>query len=144
MARHDLNVHGRATYGVGRHRVIRFDRRAVELFANSYRWAPVSLRWLRLCGWLLPLNPGYGWHRQARVDWTGSRREPRSTWYLRLGRCYVGGDTPRWLQRRMAERLHRQWAQDMEAMMATCPHEWIEQPGEPPVDTCYRCGAVHE
>lgn len=25
-----------------------------------------------------------------------------------------------------------------------CAHEWDEQPGEPPVDTCSRCGAVRE
>lgn len=23
-----------------------------------------------------------------------------------------------------------------------CDHEWQEQPGEPPVDTCSRCGAT--
>jgi hypothetical protein len=25
-----------------------------------------------------------------------------------------------------------------------CEHEWQEQPGEPPVDTCSRCGEVRE
>jgi hypothetical protein len=24
----------------------------------------------------------------------------------------------------------------------TCEHEWQEQPGEPPIDVCSRCGAV--
>ena len=25
-----------------------------------------------------------------------------------------------------------------------CDHDWQEQPGEPPVDVCWHCGAVRE
>ena len=109
FVRHDLDVLGRATYGVGRMRTFHggFSRITRQAFVNSYRWAPVGLRWLRVAGVIEDLQAARGGVRH--VAWTGSLREPRSAWYLRCGRFYVGGDTPKWLQRRMAERQAAVW-----------------------------------
>lgn len=30
------------------------------------------------------------------------------------------------------------------AVKLICEHEWAEQPGEPPVDVCVRCGEVRQ
>lgn len=43
------------------------------------------------------------------------------------------------------ERCERRVAElELELIQLKCQHEWQEQPGEPPVDCCFKCGKVRE
>jgi hypothetical protein len=33
---------------------------------------------------------------------------------------------------------------EVDPAWSLCDHDWQEQPGEPPVDTCSNCGAVRK
>lgn len=54
------------------------------------------------------------------------------------------------LKTRDIEKLMTAVMEKMNAVIAECTvvneceHDWQEQPGEPPVDTCFRCGAIRE
>jgi len=117
VTRYDLAIDGRAAYyGVGRMRTFHsgFAAVAVQLFVNSYVAAPVALRAVHCVGWLQ--SPA-----RRRLAWTGSLREPRSQWYLRVGRAFVGGDTPAVLQRWLLAREMRRDEIEMAAYDAAHP-----------------------
>lgn len=42
------------------------------------------------------------------------------------------------------KRDHKRLLEVLEVRLMKCEHDWQEQPGEPPVDVCSRCGAVRE
>lgn len=107
FVRYDWSVRGYALYGVGRYRTYNsgFSRMAWRYFLNSYRWAPLPVRLVSTVGLLD--KPGYQWPT-PRVAFSGSVVRPRASWAVRVGRVFVGGDTPgfvqRWLSRRDARR----------------------------------------
>lgn len=110
--RHDLAFRGHALYGAGWMRGYFGGMPGVAHYyhLNAYRWAPVSFRWLNMVGWFeKPLWDAITWRRRVGVHYTGSIREPWSAWHLRVGRVFVGGDTPRFVQAWLRRRELRKW-----------------------------------
>ena len=72
-------------------------------WVNSYRTAPLAIRWLTGVGWCSE-RPD-----RRRINYTGSQRYPWAHWYLSLGRLVLTGDSPRWLQVCKEKQRQRYW-----------------------------------
>jgi hypothetical protein len=80
-------------YGVGYHTSVyvgNVPRRGRTFFLNSYKKAPVNMRFLNRLG-IIDDTKGVG-----LLFFTGSYKDPNHSWHLRLGRRFVGGQTPKW------------------------------------------------
>lgn len=91
-------------YGIGWHRGLfwcNYQRPGHTLFINSYRRSPLCFTWLNRIGWV-------GGRSNAMPPWlwfSGSIRNPRASWHVRVWRLYVGGNTPKRIERRLMARL---------------------------------------
>lgn len=95
-------------YGFGHHDGWRPTLGRVNHFwVNSYRRCPRAFRFrlVHCCGYIREHGP------RKHLIFSGSMVEPYTSWFLRVGRFYVGGHSPKWLQRLEA----RQFAKRFEA-----------------------------
>jgi len=86
--------------------------KGIELFAHANRKCPWILR--PLLGWHI------GWTKQLRAksirwDWSGSMREPFTSWTLRLGRFGIGTSTPAFVQKLVRKQLQKKYEREMDS-----------------------------
>ena len=82
-------------YGVGRHNLVFHNNVGYPgktYFLNCYRKAPIRITHFRCFG-VWKDEPKH----LASLYFSGSRVEPYHSWYFRVGRMFVGGETPKGL-----------------------------------------------
>lgn len=94
--------------------------RGVEIFTNQYRTCPKIL--CPFIGWHIGwTKPYYGKKKFFRLDWSGSGREPYSSWTFRIWRFGIGTDTPKWIQNIISKRNARKWDEGFAALAEKDP-----------------------
>lgn len=80
---------------------------AYRVWVNSYKSAPIRLRWLHLAGWTH--SKPWRMHRFVRLQFDGSFAEPYRGWRLHIGRLFIGGDTFKWVIALKHRQAARYW-----------------------------------
>lgn len=80
---------------------------AYRVWINSYKSAPIRLRWVHLAGWTY--SRAYQSRRFVRLQFDGSFAEPYRGWRLHVGKFFIGGDSPKWAIEAKHRQVERYW-----------------------------------